>query len=109
MNGAAKMMIVFMDETDMHGDIPLYEAIIRRLVRHEIAGATAVTGIMGYGAHGHVHRQGLFGISDDRPVAVMSVDSEEKLRKVAPEIRSMVKEGMVLMTDVDVLGPAPVH
>ena len=105
MSGAAKMLIVFVDETDMHHDVPLYEAIIRRLVRHDIAGATAIAGIMGYGTHGKVHRRGLFGVSDDRPVAILSVDSEEKLQQVLPEIRAMVKEGLVLLTDVDVMGP----
>ncbi len=100
---ATKMLIILVDETDTWEEIPLYEAIIRRLIRNEIAGATALTGIMGYGVHGKLHRRGLFGVSDDRPVAVLSVDLESKLRAVLPEIQPMVREGMILLTDVEVV------
>ncbi len=98
-----KMLIIMVDETDMWEDVPLYEAIIRRLVRHDIAGATALAGIMGYGIHGKIHRRGLFGVSDDRPVAVLSVDTEDKLRAALPDIRPMVREGVMFLTDVEVV------
>lgn len=98
-----RMLVVLVDETDMWEDVPLYEAIIRRLSRHEIAGATALAGIMGYGIHGRIHRRRLFGVSDDRPVAVLSVDTEDKLQAVIPEIKPMVREGLMFLTDVDIV------
>jgi uncharacterized protein len=98
-----KMLMVFVDETDIWEDLPLYEAIVRRLVRLEVSGATVQAGIMGYGSNAKVHRKRLFGVSDDRPITIFVVDTEEKLRRALPEIRPMIKEGLMLLTDVEVI------
>jgi len=91
------------DENDTWDDIPLYEGIVRRLKQLEVAGATVQTGIMGFGSHMSIHKKGLFGVSDDRPVTITVVDSAEKLQRIVPEIRSMVREGLVILTDVEVI------
>jgi PII-like signaling protein len=103
MNPPVKMLVIYVDESDIWGDAhtPLYEAIVRRLRQLEIAGATVQTGIMGFGRHQKVHHKRLFGISDDRPVVITAVDSEVKLRKVLPEIRGMVQEGLIVMLDAE--------
>ena len=74
-----KMLLILHDETDMFGELSLYEAIVRRLHQLDISGATVQRGIMGFGSHGKVHRKGLFGISDDRPITICVVDTAEKL------------------------------
>lgn len=101
MQSPVKMMLVYVDETDTWGKTPLYEALIRRLRQLGVAGATAQTGMMGFGSHQQVHHRHLFGVPDDRPVIVSVVDTEVKLREVLPEIRGMVKEGLVLLVDVE--------
>jgi len=105
MNPAAKMLVIYVDETDLWGTGSLYEAIVRRLRQRGIAGATAQAGIMGFGSHGKVHRRRLFGVSDDKPVTITVVDSEHKIREVLPEIRGMVKEGLVVLLDAEVVVP----
>jgi PII-like signaling protein len=105
MTGPAKMLLILIDENDMKGDLHLYEVILRRLKRCQVSGATVQSGIMGFGAHGSVHRKRLFGVSDDRPITIMTVDREEIIRKAAEEIRPLVSEGLILLTDVEVLGP----
>ena len=60
---------------------------------------------MGYGAHGRIHRKGLFGVSDEKPVMVEAVDSEEKIREVRPHLMPMIKEGLVFLQDAEVLVP----
>ncbi|MEO7653534.1 MAG: DUF190 domain-containing protein, partial [Bryobacteraceae bacterium] len=82
---------------------PLYEAIVRRLRQLEVAGATVQAGIMGFGSHLNVHRRRLFGISDDKPVIISIIDSEPKIRRILPEIRGMVKEGLVLLLNAEVI------
>ncbi len=94
-----KMLLIFHDETDMFGQLPLYEAIVRRLHQLEISGATVLRGIMGFGSHGKVHRKGLFGISDDRPITICVIDTAAKLEPIVPEIREMIAEGVVLLVD----------
>jgi PII-like signaling protein len=103
MTAPAKMLLIFVDETDTAGELPLYEFIVRRLVQLGAKGATVHIGAMGFGAHHRVHRSRLFGISDDRPVTITVVDSEEKLRALLPEIRPLVREGLMILTDVEVI------
>lgn len=97
----AKLLLIFVDETDTWGDarMPLYEAIVEKLFEMGVDGATVQTGIMGYGANRRLHRKHLFGVTDDRPVTIAVVDSEERLRSVLPAIRTMVKEGLLFLTD----------
>ena len=105
MNTPVKMLIIYADESDVWGDAhtPLYEAIVRRLRQLEIAGATVHTGIMGFGSHQKVHHKRLFGVSDDRPVTITAIDNEVKLRAVLPEIRRMVREGLIALVDVEII------
>jgi len=104
-----KSLVIFTDETDMWQDMPLYTAIVITLERQGIAGATVNRGLMGFGRHRKIHRKGLFGVSDDRPVTIVAVDSEEKIRAVLSVVVPMVKEGLVLLQDVEVIsnGTAP--
>ena len=103
MNSPIKLLLVYVDETDMWQEIPLYEAIVHRLRHLEVAGATVQVGIMGFGSHQKVHRKRLFGVSDDRPMTISVVDNESKIRQVLPEIRSMVKEGLLILVDAEVI------
>uniref|UniRef100_Q01SJ0 Uncharacterized protein n=1 Tax=Solibacter usitatus (strain Ellin6076) TaxID=234267 RepID=Q01SJ0_SOLUE len=106
MKPPVKMLVIYVDETDLWGTVTLYEAIVRRLRQLGMAGATAQSGMMGFGSHGKVHRKRLFGVSDDRPVMITVVDTESKIREVVPEIRGMVKEGLVVLLDAEVVDPA---
>ena len=65
-----------------------------------------VRGREGFGGHGKLHRKGLFGISDDRPITIMAADEEAKIRSVIPEIQEMVKEGLLLVVDAEAVGKA---
>ncbi|HYZ85443.1 MAG TPA: DUF190 domain-containing protein [Bryobacteraceae bacterium] len=97
--------MIFIDETDKHEDMSLYEAIVRRLLLRGVAGATVNVGIMGYGVHHRVHHKRLLGVSDDRPITVTAVDTEEKLRSVLPQITELVGgQGLVLLFDAEVIG-----
>ena len=100
---AQKMLVIFIAETDMWQDARLYAAIVTTLERQGIAGATVNLGLMGYGRHRRIHRKGLFGVSDDKPVTIMAVDTEEKLRAVLPSIIPMVSEGLILLQDTEVI------
>jgi PII-like signaling protein len=106
MKPAVKMLVIYVDETDLWGTVTLYEAIVRRMRQLGMAGATAQHGMMGFGSHGKVHRKRLFGVSDDRPVMITVVDTETKIRKILPEIRGMVKEGLMLLLDAEMVEPA---
>ena len=103
MSSPSKMLLVFLSQNDMHGEVPLYEAVVRRMVQLEVSGATVNMGVMGFGSHHKVHHKRLFGVADDRPVTITVIDSEEKLRKIAPEIRKLVPDGIIVLTCAELL------
>ena len=105
MNVPVKMLQIYLDDTDLWHAQPLYEAIVRRLMQAGIAGATVQHGIMGFGSHMKVHRKRLFGISDDKPVIITVVDSETALQSILPELRSMVREGLMVLLDAQRIDP----
>jgi uncharacterized protein len=101
MTGPVKMLVVFMNEVDRVGDEPLYEVVMRRLRKREVAGATALHGVMGFGQHHRMHHKGLFGIADDRPITITVVDTEARLRALLPELRSIIPGAPILMLDAE--------
>ena len=101
-----KLLTIYVDETDMHEQLPRYEAICRKLVQIGAPGATVMAGIMGFGSHGQLHRKRLFGVSDDRPIQISVVAEEQFLRERAiPEIKPIVREGLMFLVDVERVGP----
>ena len=107
MHEPVKLLLMFVNETDTWHDTPLYHAIVHRLRQLHIAGATAHAGILGFGHHKRLHHKGLLGISDDRPVTIMAVDEEQKIREVLPELRQMVKEGLILVLHAELVADQP--
>jgi PII-like signaling protein len=101
----AKMLLIYLDETLRFDDAPMYEAIVRRLARLGVRGATVHAGVMGFGRHHEIHRKRLFGVSDDRPMTISVIDSETALQGILPEIRAMVPGGLVVLLDAQVLEP----
>ena len=91
------VLVIFVNEADLWFDAPLYEAIVKRLHEHGVAGATAQPGLIGFGHHHTVHEKGFFGLSADRPVTITAVDTEQKIRAVIPSVRSLVREGLILL------------
>ena len=98
-----KLLLVFVNEADTWNDGPLHRAIVHRLRQLDIAGATVHAGIVGFGHHKRLHHKGLLGVSDDRPVTITVADTETKLRAVLPELREMVREGLILLLDAELI------
>jgi PII-like signaling protein len=101
--GPAKMLRIYVGEDDRWEGKPLHEEIVRRLKAADVAGATVYRGALGYGAHQRMHPSGRFGLSHDLPIMITIVDSEAKIREVLPTLDDMVVEGLVVLSDVDVI------
>jgi PII-like signaling protein len=101
--GAARLMRIYMGESDKWQGEPLYEAILKRLRLMDIAGATVYRGILGYGAKGHTHKGGRLPFSHDQPVMISVVDTEEKLKPAIDAIESMMQDGIIVLSNVDVI------
>jgi PII-like signaling protein/nucleotide-binding universal stress UspA family protein len=103
LEGWAKMLRIYIGEDDQWERAPLYEAIVRRLREKDIAGATVFRGIMGFGANQRVHKSGFLGLSRDLPMLITIVDSEEKIRHAITFLDGMVDEGLIVLSDVEVI------
>lgn len=101
--GKAKLMRIFIGESDRWQDKPLHEALIRAMRANDLAGATVYRGILGYGAHRRVHKEKPLLLSHDNSIMISVVDTEEKLKEVLPIIDKMVEEGLVVLSDVDII------
>jgi len=101
--GKALMMHIFFGESDRWRDQPLHEALIRALRAHDLGGATVYRGILGYGAHRRVHRESALRLSRDASMMISVIDTEARLREFLPIVDQMVEEGLVVLSDVDVI------
>jgi PII-like signaling protein len=101
--GRARLMRIYMGESDKWEGEPLYDAIVKRLRLMDIAGATVYRGILGYGAKGHTHKSGRLPFSRDLPIMISVVDTEEKLAGAIAEIESMMQDALIVLSDVDMI------
>jgi len=97
--GSGKMMLIFIDEDDTFEHMPLYEAILRRLRKLDVAGAQVFRGIMGYGSQHRIFGQGTLGIPDNRPITIVVIEQEEVISRAIHEIKAIVGEGVIVVID----------
>jgi uncharacterized protein len=102
LEGKAKMLRIHFGEDDKWHDKPLYEAIVLKCRELDIAGASVFRGIEGYGASTLIHKQH-FLRSSDRPIMVSVIDTEEKIKTLIPALDEMVDEGLIAMSEVEVI------
>ncbi len=97
------LLRVFIGESDKHGHIPLYEAIVQRARTAGLAGATVVRGLMGFGRHSVVHTSKILRLSEDLPMVVEIVDSLQKIESFLPTLDTMISDGLVTLEKVRVI------
>ncbi|HEX3660392.1 MAG TPA: DUF190 domain-containing protein [Acidobacteriaceae bacterium] len=101
--GKARMMRIYIGESDRWNERPLYQALVEAMRANDIAGVTVYRGILGYGAHRRMHRDKPLHLSHDASIMLSAIDSEEKLRSFLPMVDQMVQEGLVVLSDVEII------
>ena len=97
------LLRVFVGQSDKHGHVPLYEAIVSKARETGLAGATVLRGVMGFGRHSVVHTAKILRLSEDLPMIIEIVDSLEKIEAFLPILDTMVLEGLVTLEQVRVI------
>ena len=97
------MMRIFIGEDDRWGGKPLHEAIVESLRTRDMAGVTVYRAISGYGAHRRFHKEKRLSLSRDQPILLSVVDEESKIRAYLPVLEEMMDEGLVVLSNVDVI------
>ena len=103
LSGEQVMVRVFIGESDRWHHQPLATALLERLRKEHFAGATVVHGVAGFGAHSVLHTSRILRLSEDLPVVVEIVDSQEHIDRLLPILDEMVTEGLVTLEKVRVL------
>jgi PII-like signaling protein len=99
----AILLRIFIGENDKHERQPLYEAIVLKAREMHLGGATVVRGPMGFGHSSHLHTAKILRLSEDLPVIVEIVDSDEKINAFLPVLDKMMTSGLVTIEKVQVL------
>lgn len=103
----AKLLRIFIGESDKYKNQPLYEAIVFEAKKQSLSGATVTRGIMGFGANSKIHSAKLFDISTDLPIVIEIVDLEEKITNFLTTVEAFFEDsksgGMITMERAEVI------
>lgn len=99
----AVLLRIFIGEDDKAGQQPLYEAIVLKAREMQLAGATVLRGPMGFGHSSHLHTTKILRLSQDLPVIIEIVDSQDKIDRFLQVLNGMMTSGLVTLEKVQVL------
>ena len=98
-----QLLRIFIGEDDSYKGKPLYEAIVFRARELNLAGATVLRGIMGFGADSRIHTAKILRLSEDMPMIIEIVDSPDNIEKLLPFLDEIVEEGLITLEKVKVI------
>lgn len=97
-----QLLRIFIGESDKYEGKPLYEWIVIKAKEHGLAGATAIRGLMGFGANSRIHTSKILRLSLDLPIIVEIVDTHEKIKEFLTIIENVVQEGLITLEKADI-------
>jgi uncharacterized protein len=105
--GEQVLMRIFIGESDVAEGKTLHMALLELFKKRGLAGATVLRGIAGFGAHSRIHSAHLLQLSQDLPVIVEIVDSQEHLDAILPEIEKLMSGGLITLEKARVIRYSP--
>ena len=103
LEGEAVLLRIFIGEQDRWHGRPLYEAIVQKARELHLAGATVLRGPMGFGAKSRLHTVKILRLSEDLPIVIEIVDTQDKIDAFLPAVEEMVTDGLVTLEKVRVI------
>ncbi len=94
-NTDAKLLRIFVGESDRHNGKPVYEEIVLKARETGLAGATVIKGIMGFGANSKIHISKILAMSEDLPLIIEIVDELNKIENFIPVINKIFEEANI--------------
>ena len=99
-----KRLRIFIGEAQEWRGRPLYQAIVEAVQQQGAAGATVLRGIEGFGPEHHLSTERLLDVSENLPIIIDIIDSEERVDALLPLLDNMVQQGMITVTPVEIVG-----
>jgi PII-like signaling protein len=107
LEGEGKLLRIFLGEADRLDGKPLYELIVTKAREQGLAGATVLRGVEGFGARSRIHTAKILRLSEDLPIVVEIVDTEEKVKSFMPVVDDAFQRsgsgGMVTLERAEVI------
>jgi PII-like signaling protein len=103
LQGPAKRLTVFIGESDHYHHHSLAAEIVERARKAGLAGCSVFRGTAGFGATGHVHSARLLSLSEDLPIAIVIIDSADRIDAFVPELDELITGGLITVEDVEVI------
>lgn len=103
LEGTQHRLTIFIGESDTVHHKSLADEIVHRAHNAGLAGCTVFRGIEGYGASNHLHTTRILSLSDDLPIAVIIVDTPERIQQFLPTLDELITEGLVIRDEVEVI------
>lgn len=97
-----QLLRIFIGESDKYVGRPLYEWIVIKAKENNLAGATVLRGLMGFGANSRIHTSKILRLSLDLPIVVEIVDTPEKIKAFLAYIEPVVTEGLITLEKAEV-------
>ena len=107
LDGEQILVRIFIGESDKWHHQPLSVALLERLRKEGFAGATVFHGVAGFGARSVLHTSHLLRLSEDLPVVIEVVDTQDHVERLIPILDEMVEEGLVTLEKARVIKYAP--
>jgi hypothetical protein len=105
--GEAKLLRIFVGETDKHSHVPVYEVIVNEARKQNLAGATVYKGIMGYGGNSRIHRAKFLEMSEDLPLVIEIVDEQKKIEAFIPIVDKIFEDancgGLITLEKAEII------
>lgn len=103
LKGQGLLLRIYISELDKYEGKPLFEQIVLKARELNMAGATVLRGIMGFGASSRIHTTKILSLSDDLPVVIEIVDREDRIDTIMPFLDETVTDGLITREKVDVI------
>ncbi len=100
LQGPQKRLTIFVGEADRFGHHNLATEIVHRAQQAGLAGASVFRGVEGFGASNHLHTSRILSLSEDLPIAVVIVDTDDHINEFLPALDDLITEGLVIIDDV---------
>jgi hypothetical protein len=97
------MLRIHFGESDRWQGKPLHEAIVAKCRELGMAGAIVYRGIEGYGTSTRIRHASHWTFSKGAPIMLSVIDTPAQIEKLMPHLDDMVKEGLIAMSDVEVI------
>ena len=101
--GERTLMRIHIGESDKWHGKPLYEAIVEMLRKETFSGATVLRGVGGFGSSSVYHTDKLLRLSQDLPVVLEVIETQERIEQILPRLDEMVDGGLITLEKVRVI------